>query len=815
MKKTILAIAVALQALTASAQYQRSAAQAALQNVPFENVSGLNRQLFNFDWKFQLGEVEGAQNPDFNDSAWRQLDLPHDFQFELPWNEKADRGRGFKDLCSGWYRKSFSADPSWKGLKVSLDFDGIMYVSDVYVNGTKVGSGEYGYVGYEVDITDVLNYDKPNVVAVYANAGRENGSRWYTGAGIFRDVHLSIKNPTHITRNGIYVVTPEVSSEKASIAVQVEVDGHRGHDTRITARIIDPQGKEVASTSGVCPTLTKHTRVEVNLPQVSISNPQLWSIDSPALYNVEVEVSADGVIVDKSSDHFGIRSVVFSKEHGLQINGEKVFIKGVANHHELGALGAASFDRALERMLIQLKSFGFNSIRCSHNPYSEHLTEIADRLGFLVVDELIDKWSDGQYWDGRKPFTTVWPELITEWIRRDRNSPSVIMWSLGNELQMREDLTGYNTNDWGITMYRIMDVMVKRYDSSRKTTVAMYPSRAGAVREEKEFPTYLVPPELACVTDVASFNYQWPAYKGYLEHEPDLIIFQSEATTRDLLGPFYGMDQDKMVGLSYWGAIEYWGESDGWPKKGWNYSYFSHTLEPYPQAYLMQGAFEKDKPLVRIAVADGSEKIIEWNDVLVGKQTYSSTWNFAKGSTQKVAIFSNTDQTELFVNGKSLGRKDNNNTEPGAQHITTWDSVPYGNGGTIVAVGYNAGKEVARHSVRTAGKAVALKMVQETPAGIKGDGMDLQYIKVYAVDSRGNVVPTYSEKLKVSVSGEGKLLAIDNGDHYTNELFLDIDEKNMKDGFMQIIVRSSRNAGKVTVSAASGNLKATSTYITE
>ena len=205
-------------------------------------------------------------------------------------------------------------------------------------------------------------------------------------------------------------------------------------------------------------------------------------------------------------------------------------------------------------------------IRCSHNPYSEQFTKIADRVGMLIVDELIDKWSDKEYWGGREPFTSYWYKLIPEWIKRDRNSPSVILWSLGNELQNRDAWAGFPTEDWGVTTYRIFDTLVKRYDATRKTTVAMFPSRAGGIyRDRPEYETYLVPPELACETEVASFNYRWKAYPGYLEHAPHLIIFQSEATTRELLGPYYGMDQDKMVGLAYWGAVEYWGESDGWP----------------------------------------------------------------------------------------------------------------------------------------------------------------------------------------------------------------------------------------------------------
>ncbi|MBQ9660225.1 MAG: DUF4982 domain-containing protein [Bacteroidales bacterium] len=815
-KRLIISTVLLLATMGASAQYQRQSGPQVEPNSPLETFADQQKVLFNFDWKFRLGPLDGAAAPGLDDSAWRSLDLPHDFQFEQPWDKDVvSSSRAFKPLCEGWYRKHFQADPAWQGKRVYLDFDGIMYVSDVYVNGEKVASGEYGYLGYEAEISRYLKYDAPNVVAVYASTGPWNASRWYTGAGIFRDVYLEVKNPTHIARHGVFVTTPEVGRDRATVALQVEVDGYKNHDASIRARIFAPDGSVVGTAEAGFPKLTKRTRVEVAMPEVAVARPQLWSPDSPALYEAEVEVWADGMLVDRRREHFGIRRVEFSQERGLTLNGEKVFLRGVADHHDFGALGAASYDTAIERLFVQLKAFGFNSVRCSHSPYGERFTKIADRMGILVVDELIDKWSNEEYWGGRVPFTDYWYKLIPEWIKRDRNCPSVVMWSLGNELQNRDVWAGFPTEDWGVTTYKIFDTMVKRYDPTRKTTVAMFPSRAGAIRDEPEFPTYLVPPELSCITEVASFNYQWKVYPGYLENAPHLIIYQSEATTRELLGPYYGMDRDKMVGLAYWGAVEYWGESNGWPKKGWNYSYFSHTLEPYPQAWLLKSAFIPEEPVVRVAVADGSATIEEWNDELVGQQTYSSTWNFPAGSRQQVAVFSNAEQVELFVNGKSLGRKANDNTEPGTQHIVTFKDVPYGKGGSIEAVGYNAGREVARHRIETAGKAVALRVEAETPDSWEADGMDLQYLKVYAVDRKGRVVPGFSEPVTVSVEGAASLLTLDDGDHYTEQLSYGVDTKAMRGGFLQVILRSRRESGPVTVRLTSPSLKKTVTLETK
>lgn len=446
-----------------------------------------------------------------------------------------------------------------------------MLVGDVWVNGRKVGSTDYGYLGFETDITDLLKYDEDNVVAVWASTGKKDGSRWYTGGGLFRDVHLVIKNPIAIARHGVFVSTPKITEQRAEVSVQVELEGIRNKslDIEINARILAPDGKTVAGTRGKAPQKSKLQTVEVSLPIVTVDSPGLWSCETPNLYTAEVSLVQDGKVIDCVTETFGIRTLEFSPDFGFKLNGKKLFLKGISNHHDLGAVGVAAFDRAIERQFQLMKRFGYNHIRSSHNPYSESFLKLADKYGILVVDELIDKWSDNSYWGGRVPFTQLWYQMIPEWIKRDRNHPSVILWSLGNELQMREDLAGFPTGDWGVTTYRIFDVLVKRYDKTRKTTVAMFPARAGAIgKNEPEFNTKVYPPELATVTEVSSFNYRYLNYAQYLEKCPHMTVYQSEATTNELAAPFFGMDHDKMVGLAYWGAIEYWGESNGWPKKG-------------------------------------------------------------------------------------------------------------------------------------------------------------------------------------------------------------------------------------------------------
>jgi beta-galactosidase len=771
-------------------------------------------QLFNFGWKFKMGDLPDAQNVNFNDGDWRKLDLPHDFQIEQPWDSSANRGRGFKTLGTGWYRKTFKADPAWKGKRVLLDFEGIMLHGDVWVNGKKIGGTAYGYLGFEADIADIIKYDADNTVAVRSST--TGGSRWYTGGGLFRDVHLVVKDTISIARHGIFITTPNISEKNAEVRVQVEVAGvkNKQYQLEIVARIISPAGKLVGETKTGAPQKYYLTSAEVPLPKLNVADPQLWSCETPQLYTAEVVLVLNGKVVDKLTQKFGIRTIQFSKEFGMKLNGKKVFLKGVANHHDLGAVGAAAYETSIARMMDQLKAFGFNHIRTSHNPYSEAFFKLADEKGILVVDELYDKWGSIQAWAGSAPWNDIWYDNVKEWIKRDRNHPSVIMWSFGNELQFQEERWNFPSGDGGVTTYRIMDVVAKRYDPTRKTTVAMYPARAGGIiRANPDFriKENIVPPELSTVTDVASFNYTWEDYQEYLKHAPGMIVYQSEAVTNELAAPYFGMDRDKMVGLAYWGGIEYWGESQGWPRKGWNYSFFNHSMEPFPQAWLTKSIFT-DEPLVHIGVVDDEGEMKMWNDQVVGQKVISAHWNRLEGKKYNLYTYTNAEEVELFVNarqddpvglGKSIGVQ-KNSTDVKKRNTIYWKDIPY-TAGKITAIARNEGKEVARHELQTTGKPVALKIETEN-ANWKGDGMDLQYVRVYAVDSKGNKVPTAMGEITFDVSGTAKLIAVDNGDHSSDNLFAG-NQIALYRGFAMGILRSQQKAGTVKLKVTAQGLK--------
>ena len=760
---------------------------------------------FNAGWEF---------TPDGWDGAAHRVDVPHDFQLEMPWQESAGGNRGFKPMGAARYRNTFVTDAAWKGERVFLDFEGIMCVGDVWVNGAKVASTEYGYLGFEVDVTKRL---KPaggtNSVEVWASTGRSNGSRWYTGGGLYRPVRIRTRPVRSIARHGILVTTPEVSQSAATVRVQVELDGFRGCTNGVLAVAVvrGPNGSVVGESRADVPYNDYRWRVAFALPELTVGNPVLWDVDSgglgdavlplgnlPRLYTAEVRLEQDGRVIDSDVARFGVRKVEFSPKFGFRLNGRKLFLKSMSNHSDYGAVGVAQFPRAIERELKRMKEFGFNAVRCSHNPYAEDFYRLADELGIVVVDEFIDKWSRGEScWFGRRPFLDVWPELLTEWVRRDRNHPCVILWSLGNELQQSESFAGYDTGDWGVTTYRMFDIFVKRLDPTRLTTIGLFPSRAGAIYRKD--PRYHVkplrPPELSDVMDVASFNYRYEDYADYFKWNPNLILFQSEASTSRWLEPYFGMDRERTVGVSWWGAIEYWGESNRWPKKGWNYSFFSHTLEPKPQAYLIRSGLEPERPLTRIGVmADSGERLI-WNDIQSGQYVLNESWNANGKDGRTVFALSNAGEVELLLNGKSLGKKATVN------NVAKWEGVKY-EPGRLEARGANG----SSHAIETTGKATALEIVEEAPGDWKADGMDLKYVRIYAVDAEGRRVPDAAPLLRASVDGPATLHALDNGDHFTDGHF-NVREKAMKDGFMLAILRAGREPGKVEFRIGGGGLQ--------
>ena len=718
--------------------------------------------------------------------ATRVVDIPHDFQFEEPWEAKAGGARGFKwGGTKATYENAFDFDPDWDGKRVYLEFESIMSHGEVFVNGQKAGESDYGYLGCTLDVTDLLVKDKPNLVKVIANTGSQRGSRWYTGGGLTRPAHIIVKSPVAVSEDGLQIIAAKRESDKWAVDVVVRLDGFKGlarkNDLRVRCAIKDPTGNIIARGEKKAE-WSKMRHQEVKLDAFEFEKPLVWNIDSPNLYFCEVELVLNGKSVDQASDRFGFRTLEFSKDFGFKLNGRKLWVFGMANHHDLGALGAAEYEDAIRRMVKTIKRFGYNTIRCSHNPYAKALYRIADEEGILIVDELYDKWgfNGGTWWIGSRKQGEVWPAHMKRWMMRDRNHPSIILWSLGNEFQMNEDICGYDTDDWGVTTYRMMREYARRWDPTRLTTCAMFPARAGAVgkNDPKDLYNVYTPPELATVTDVSSFNYQPQAYADYLKYAPWMILFQSEATTSDWLYPMNIMDREKMIGLCYWGAIEYWGESNGWPKKGWNYSFFSETLEPFPQAYLITSGAYPEKPLVHLGVLEERAKMANWNEQKSGQDKIRENWTREPGSKAQVVVFSNQDEVELFLNGKSLGKKPVSHDVSREANVVRYEDIAWEPGELKAVAG---GVEYAIHS---AGPVVDYKVAEEFA------GKELVYYRVTGVDKDGRDNLACTDKLEVSVSGGARLYALSNGDHYTSELFTpDITAKKLYDGSLLVVAR--------------------------
>ncbi len=766
----------------------------------------------NFGWRFEYGDVPGAESRTYDDSEWTTVDLPHDFQISQQWiepsaDERPDMdnsvanvksrlsARGFKEMGTGWYRRLLEADPSWQGRRVLLDFGGIMLTGDVYFNGEYVGGTDYGYLGFEVDVTGLVDYDNPNVIAVRADTGKPENSRWYTGGGLNRGVDVVVTDPDmYFMRHPLYVTTPVVTREKASVRLQAEIAALKFKGTELTVNtvITDADGDTVYDRTVSVPFDRRMRTNEYLVDSITVDNPRLWDLDTPHIYNVEMSLlSPDGDVVDRVTDTFGIRSIEYSPDFGFRLNGRKVLFKGLSGHNTYGAVGAAAYPRAVGKQMELLKDFGFNEIRCAHNPYSEEMLDLCDRHGILVVDELYDKWLT-QYAGGRTDWMSLWPKDIPEWVKRDRNHPSVVLWSLGNELQT---LWNIPFADWGVTPYRLQKTLLNRYDTTRPVTVAMHPRGRSLLTDS-------LPAPLALETDIASYNFRYMYFPGDSRRFPDMIFFQSEANTANMGPNYFDMDLDRVVGLSYWGMIDYLGESTGWPAKGWTQGVFDISLEPKPMAYFLRSFFKPEEPTVHIGIAERTEDDLTWNDVNISLEELTDHWNRRKGSRLRLYTFTNADEVELRLNGRVIGRKTNDTVHSIHRNRILWENVEY-EPGVLEALAYNHGMDspVAHHRIETAGSPAKLDVKSDNP-GWKADGIDLCHVRIVAVDSKGNIVPDAETPLRFSVDGPAEIVGVINGDMNSEELTVG-NTRRLYRGHAAVILRSTRDIGPVTLTVTS------------
>jgi beta-galactosidase len=795
-------------------------------------ISGERRINFDGDWRFFKGAADGAERPDFNDSQWRQVRLPHDWAIEGPFDSKLNPHTGALPIFgTGWYRKSFTIPQSGKGRYFGIEFDGAMANSRVWLNGKELGGRPYGYIGFGFDLTPYLHFGgEANVLAVRLTP-EDRSSRWYPGAGIYRNVWMDITGPVHVGRWGTYVITPEVTDEKSSVAVKTEIRNQSDREAKLVLQtsVLDPAGKMVSRIDNDAD--IPAGGVQTVATTLTVTKPQRWDTEHPYLYTLVSEVMDGKRVVDRYTTPFGIRTIAFDKDKGFLLNGRYMKIQGVCNHADLGALGVAVSWRATERQLEIMKGAGVNAIRTSHNPPSPELLELCDRMGLMVMDESFDMWRIPKVPNGYSKYFDEWSERdLRDMVRRDRNHPSIIMYSIGNEIPEQGRADGWQEA-------KRLTGLFHQEDPTRPTTSA-FNNWAAAIKNK-----------LADEVDIPGFNYQPMRYEQIMKEHPNWIIYGSETascvssrgvyqlpiqkyekdpslqiSSYDIIAPpwAYCPDVDftyqdrfpQVLGEFVWTGFDYIGEPTpyfggqhneaDWPARSSYFGMVDLAGFPKDRYYLYQSQWTK-QPMVHV--------LPHWN------------WQGHEGQAIPVMAYTNADEVELFLNGKSLGRK-KRFSEPVelpvgpnvsadrkflSKYRLEWQ-VPY-EPGDLKAVAYRNGKQAAVDEVRTAGAPARVKLTPDHTS-ILADGDDLSFITVRVEDRDGNLCPSADNLVHFNVTGAGTIAAVDNGNAATDEPF-QADRRKAFSGMALLIVRSkSGQAGRIHIAATSDGLTAAAADVT-
>lgn len=797
---------------------------------PTRDVVVLPDQDFNKGWLFKKGEAPGAETITFADNAWRKQDLPHDWAIEGPFDNKYNaRTGGLPVHGTGWYRKHFVVDKAMQGKQVAVEFDGAMNNAEVFINGELVGERPYGYIGFEVDLTPFIKFGEDNVIAVKLSP-EDLAARWYTGAGIYRNVRIKYNEPVHIPNWGTYITTPEVADGKALVNIETKVvnKGSEDAELKLQTRILDQSGKEVAITSSKF-TIARSGSISEDV-KLELSSPVLWSLDNPHLYTAVSTVWQGEAMLDEFISEFGVRTIEFTPIDGFLLNGKRVQLNGVCMHHDLGPLGAAVNYRATERQMEIMKSMGVNSLRTSHNPPSPEMLQVCDRLGIVVQVEAFDEWKIGKVPNGYSQYFEEWHERdLRDMIRRDRNHPSVIMWSIGNEiLEQSRDPKG-----WEVA--KLLNDICKDEDPTRPTTAGFnhYPA---AIKNK-----------LAFQIDLVGLNYKPLDYAKTKEEFPDMILYGSETSSQTssrgvynlpiqhdfaretghvssydvVVGPAWAYPPDAefevqeanpyLLGEYIWTGFDYFGEptpyggrdnstngywNDDWPSKSSYFAPVDMCGFPKDRYYLYQSQWTKE-PMVHV--------LPHWN------------WEGKEGEKIPVYAYTNAQEVELFVNGKSVGKrvKGKDLTPIPAEYRgfkngifmskyrVNWE-VPY-QPGSLRVVAYTDGKAVAEKEIKTAGAPARIELAPDRST-ISADSKDLSFVTVKIVDKDGNLVPNADHLVNFEISDAGRLAAVGNGDQRSLELFQQPSRKAFN-GMCLLVVKSTDQAGNISVRASADGLE--------
>jgi beta-galactosidase len=790
------------------------------------NAPTQRRISFNDDWRFHKGEAQGAEQPGFRDASWTRLRLPHDWAIEEPFDARLNPHTGaLAAFGTGWYRKTFVVPASDHGRYISVLFDGAMANAHLWLNGQDLGGRPYGYSSFSFDLTPHVRFGEPNVLAVRLTP-EDHASRWYPGAGIYRNVWLENTGPLHVGLWGTYVTTPEVFDETATVLARTELRNRASGAAHVALQstILDAAGASIVV-----------ERFDVTIgpggsqaatSSLSVPRPQRWDINRPYLYTLVSEVIDGGVVADRYVTPFGIRTIAFDKDRGFSLNGRHLKLQGVCNHHDLGALGAAVNRRAIERQLEILKKAGVNAIRTSHNPPAPELLDLCDRMGFLVMDEAFDCWRINKVPNGYAKYFDEWSERdVRDMVRRDRNHSSIILWSIGNEVAEQ-------ANQNGAQEARRLVSFFHQEDPTRPTISAF------------NLPDTAIENGLAAEVDVTGINYRPWAYQQIHRDHPNLILCGSETascvssrgvyqlpiekydkhpslqlSSYDIITASWAYCPDvefsfqdrlpNVLGEFVWTGFDYLGEptpyfdyrpgadnSHDWPARSSYFGMVDLAGFPKDRYYLYQSVWSQE-PMVHV--------LPHWN------------WEGREGQAIPVMCYSNCEEVELFLNGQSLGRK-RRFSEPvelpvgpnvseslkfQSKYRLLWQ-VPFAPG-TLRAVGYRQGSEAAHDQVRTAGRAARVKLIADR-AAIQADGDDLSFVTVRIEDHVGTLCPAASHLVRFRLTGAGDIAGVDNGNAATTELF-HADYRKAFNGLALLIVRSRPGqAGTIHVTAAAEGL---------
>ncbi len=777
-------------------------------------VAFAERVNLNHDWCFFKGEVSGAQQVGFDDSGWRQLSVPHDWSIE-----DLSPGQGPVDPCAvsahntgytvggtAWYRKYVTLDESDAGRRVHLHFDGVYMNADVWVNGVHLGSHPYGYTAFWYDATPHVRFGETNVVAVEVKNEGVN-SRWYSGSGIYRSVWLEIVDPVHIEHWGPFVTTSEASIASSQVRVQTQVLNESYNPLAVTLRslILAPDGTTVAE-----------TRTQADIAQgashsfdqnLTLSPSSLWSPEAPVLYTLSQEVGAEGKVLDRRQTSFGIRTLEFDAEHGFRLNGREVLLRGTCMHHDNYMLGAAAYPRAEERRVEIVKAAGFNAIRCAHNPPSTAFVEACDRLGMLVIDEAFDQWSRRKNrQDYHLYFDEWWRRDLESMVLRDRNHPSVIMWSIGNEIPEQR-------SEQGAELAAQLTVHIRSLDGTRPVTVGANLSG---------------PPGDAFLTrvDVVGYNYQLDHYAADHARNPNRIMYGSESFPRDAFDYWAPVEaQPHVIGDFVWTGFDYLGEASiGWfgYKQGWSGTgpYPWHVAYcgdidacgfKRPAAFYREVLWRTGRNQVSAFVKSPEPSLPDFDPNNILLWTYpdihpSWTWPGREGETLKVVVYCAGEEAELFLNGASLGTQP---TGRDNKYTVTWQ-IPYASG-ELKAVGYRDGRAESEWVLKTAGPPARIHLSADRTE-IAADGLDLSYVTVEVLDAQGVRVPTAENLIRFAVQGPSVLAGVGNGRPCGTESF-QRPQRAAFEGRCLAVLKSTRQPGEITLIATADGLNSDSVVV--